>query len=134
MRILAAKHIEARFIKIDAEKAPFICSRLNVYMMPTILLMKDGFTEDRVEGFDELGGTTDFTTKTMELRLAVCGVIDPPKGYGLDDRAGNKFKGKTTYNKNNRYGKSVYQSNNSNNRVVDEINDDEFDDLSDFSD
>ena len=43
--------------------------------MPTILCTKNGFTEDRIEGFDELGGTEEFTTKQLEQRLAISGII-----------------------------------------------------------
>lgn len=65
---LAPKHIETKFIKINAEKSPFICEKLNIYMLPTIVLVKDGKTDHSIIGFDELGGD-DFATETLESVL-----------------------------------------------------------------
>lgn len=59
---LAPKHMETRFVKIDAEKCPFLVERLNIVLMPTIIMTKDNVAVDRIEGFDQLGGTDDFTT------------------------------------------------------------------------
>jgi len=75
LRVLAAKHIETKFIKINAEKSPFLCERLSVVLIPTLVCTKDNFTSDMVEGFDELGGTDDFTTETLAKRLALKGAI-----------------------------------------------------------
>ena len=44
LEILAAKHIEAKFIKIDAEKAKFLTERLNVRVLPTMVLLKENKT------------------------------------------------------------------------------------------
>ena len=53
---LAHDHVETRFLKIDAEKAPFLVEKLGVIMIPTIILIKDGKTEHSIRGFDEFGG------------------------------------------------------------------------------
>jgi hypothetical protein len=37
MKSLSARHMEARFIYVDAENAPFITDKLNIYMLPTIV-------------------------------------------------------------------------------------------------
>jgi hypothetical protein len=76
LNLLARKHMEARFVKIDAEKAPYLVENLNIFMMPTILLTKDNQTVDRVEGLDSLGGTEDFSTECMAWRLSLRGVIE----------------------------------------------------------
>ncbi len=39
-------------------------------MMPTIVLVKNGRTEHSLRGFDELGGTDDFTTDDMAYVLS----------------------------------------------------------------
>lgn len=72
---LARKHVETRFIKINAEKCPYLSDRLNIVLLPTLVMTKDNFTEDRLEGLDELGGM-NFSTEKLERRLAVRGVID----------------------------------------------------------
>jgi len=41
---LAVKHMETRFIKINAEKSPFLAQRLNIVLLPTILCTKDNYT------------------------------------------------------------------------------------------
>lgn len=41
---LAQKHLETRFLKIDAEKSPFLTERLKIWMLPTLVLVKDGQT------------------------------------------------------------------------------------------
>ena len=59
---LAWSHVETRFVKINAEKNPFLVERLGILMMPTIVLIKNGKTDHAIHGFDEFGGTDDFTT------------------------------------------------------------------------
>eukprot|EP01038_Epipyxis_sp_PR26KG_P012058 gene12058-16135_t len=73
---LAATHIETRFCKIDAEKNPFLVERLGIILMPTMVLIKDGKTEHSIHGFDEFGGTDDFTTADMAYVLATRGVLN----------------------------------------------------------
>jgi len=68
--ILAKKHIETKFCKINAEKAPFLTKRLNIRVLPTIALILDGITIDYIRGFDDLGGIDEFATEVLEARLA----------------------------------------------------------------
>jgi thiol-disulfide isomerase/thioredoxin len=72
---LANEHVEARFIRIDAEKNPFLVERLGVIMMPTVVLIKDGKTDHAIHGFDEFGGTDDFSTADVGFVLANYGMI-----------------------------------------------------------
>ncbi|XP_019379533.1 PREDICTED: thioredoxin domain-containing protein 9 [Gavialis gangeticus] len=85
LTILAKKHIETKFIKLNAEKSPFLCERLSIKVIPTLALVKDGKTQDFIVGFTDLGNTDDFTTETLEWRLGCSGIInysgnlmDPP--------------------------------------------------------
>eukprot|EP01104_Vermistella_antarctica_P021065 TRINITY_DN92_c0_g6_i1.p1 TRINITY_DN92_c0_g6~~TRINITY_DN92_c0_g6_i1.p1 ORF type:complete len:245 (-),score=74.40 TRINITY_DN92_c0_g6_i1:133-825(-) len=75
LETLSKQHVEARFMRLNAEKSPFLVDRLGVWMMPTIILMTDNKTVDKIEGFDSLGGTENFSTKAMEWRLAQAKVI-----------------------------------------------------------
>eukprot|EP01039_Chlorochromonas_danica_P004305 gene4305-4725_t len=72
---LAPLHLETRFVKIDAEKNPFLVERLGIIIMPTIVLIKDGKTDHSLRGFDELGGTDDFTTDDMAYVLSQHGML-----------------------------------------------------------
>jgi len=73
---LCQEHLETRFIKIDAEKSPFLVEKLGIILMPTIVLINDGKTEHSIHGFDEFGGTDDFTTADMAYVLASRGVLN----------------------------------------------------------
>lgn len=50
MEKLAAKHLETRFVKIDAEKSNYLVEKLMVVVMPTILLVKDGKVVHQIQG------------------------------------------------------------------------------------
>ncbi|KAJ0641126.1 putative Thioredoxin domain-containing protein [Helianthus annuus] len=75
LSILAKQHIETRFIKIQAEKSPFLAEKLKIVVLPTIALIKNAKVDDYVVGFDELGGTDDFSTEELEERLSKAQVI-----------------------------------------------------------
>ncbi|VVB10392.1 unnamed protein product [Arabis nemorensis] len=75
MSILAKQHIETRFVKIQAEKSPFLAERLKIVVLPTLALIKNTKVDDYVVGFNELGGKDDFSTEDLEDRLARAQVI-----------------------------------------------------------
>lgn len=66
---LSAEHVETRFVKINAEKNPFLVERLGIIILPTIVLIKDGHTDHSLRGFDEMGGVDDFTTDDLAYVL-----------------------------------------------------------------
>lgn len=100
MIALAKKHIETKFIKLEAEKCPFLAQRLNIVVLPAIVLTVNNQTAGLIEGFDELGGRDDFTTNTLEQYLAKKGVIEyeePPA----------HFKAKMNKDNENNYSNSI---------------------------
>ncbi|XP_007466952.1 PREDICTED: thioredoxin domain-containing protein 9 [Lipotes vexillifer] len=74
--ILSKKHLETKFLKLNVEKAPFLCERLHIKVIPTLALVKDGKTQDFVVGFSDLGNTDDFTTETLEWRLGCSDILN----------------------------------------------------------
>jgi len=76
LAILATKHLECRFVKMDVEKAPFLTRRLTIRVIPTLCVVIDEKTKDYVVGFDDLGGRDDYSTEMLEWRLGQSGVID----------------------------------------------------------
>lgn len=66
---LAPSHLECKFIKINAERSPYLCEKLHIWMMPTMVLVKDRKTHHSIVGFDELGGTENFSTRDLEIVL-----------------------------------------------------------------
>jgi hypothetical protein len=73
--ILAPKYVETKFIKVNAEKQPYLAEKLHIYMLPTIVLIKDGKTDHSIIGFDEMGGGDDFPTEMLEWVLGKWKVI-----------------------------------------------------------
>lgn len=76
MKVLCKKHIEARFLKVNAEKCPFLVERLKIKVIPTVALIKDGKVKDYIVGFTDLGNRDDFSTEMMEWRIAQSGAIE----------------------------------------------------------
>lgn len=48
LAILAKQHIETRFLKIHAEKSPFLTEKLRIVVLPTLALVKNAKVEDYV--------------------------------------------------------------------------------------
>lgn len=76
LAILAKKHVETKFLKLNVEKAPFLTERLRIKVIPTLALLIDGKTKDYVVGFTDLGNTDEFTTEMLEWRLGCADVIN----------------------------------------------------------
>nr|XP_027193916.1 thioredoxin domain-containing protein 9 homolog [Dermatophagoides pteronyssinus] len=58
---LAKKRLDIKFIKLNVERHPFLVSTLNVFVIPTVLLIKQMKVIHRLVGFDEMGGSVDFS-------------------------------------------------------------------------
>ncbi|RFU35808.1 tRNA-guanine(34) transglycosylase, partial [Scytalidium lignicola] len=87
LEVLAPKHFDTRFLKMNVENAPFLVTKLKVQVLPCVLAFIDGICIDRIVGFEGLGYTQDtFTTKDLEARLLSSGVIQRSKIIG---NAGN---------------------------------------------
>ena len=76
LREIAKEHIETRFVNINVEKAPFFIKKLQIKVLPTIILFTDGLAEDRIVGFEELGGEDEFETIILTRRLVKGKIID----------------------------------------------------------
>lgn len=53
---LSKKYININFVKVNVEKTPFLCERLKIWCIPTLMLIQNEKTEHSVIGFDEMGG------------------------------------------------------------------------------
>ncbi|XP_054643096.1 thioredoxin domain-containing protein 9 [Dunckerocampus dactyliophorus] len=76
LSLLAKKHVETKFIKLNVEKAPFLTERLRIKVIPTLALLIDGKSKDYVVGFTDLGNTDEFSTEMLEWRLGCADVIN----------------------------------------------------------
>jgi hypothetical protein len=63
---LARKHFGTRFIKLSAPDAPFFVEKLQVRMLPCVVMFVGGVAVDRIVGFDTLGAADDFPTTQVK--------------------------------------------------------------------
>eukprot|EP00049_Salpingoeca_infusionum_P004882 m.85043 g.85043 ORF g.85043 m.85043 type:complete len:212 (+) comp12771_c0_seq1:110-745(+) len=75
LRELARKHFTTKFVSLNVEQAPFLMTKLDVHVLPSVLCFMDGVVKDRLVGFEDLGNSDDFSTKMLESRMAKSGVI-----------------------------------------------------------
>lgn len=84
LRIIAPEHFETRFCYVDVERIPSLPERFNVMMLPTLMLVEKQNTFHSIIGFDEFGGTDDFTTATVEQVLAHYGMVNEKGMFAAD--------------------------------------------------
>jgi len=91
---LAPLHIETRFVKINVDSMvsdgshhgngiAYLVEKLNILVMPTLILIKDRQVIHHIRGFDELGGTEHFSVEALEWILSVHGVIYKVQGKDM---------------------------------------------------
>ena len=74
---VARRHLKTRFVRCLAQEAAFLVTKLKVQVLPCVITFKDGVSPGRVVGFEGLQTVRDdFTTQSLENRLAALGVID----------------------------------------------------------
>lgn len=81
LKLIAPQHLSCKFIRIDAEKAPFFVVKLKVQTLPTLILFKDGKTIDRLVGFEDIADATskdpdNFPTSRLGYWLERRGAIE----------------------------------------------------------
>ena len=88
---LAERHLEARFLRISVEDAPFLVSRLRVRVLPCVIGFVGGVEGIRIVGFEGLGVGDVFETGDLERVLVGKGVLEEEKeegGLGVRRRGG----------------------------------------------
>lgn len=79
LKALALKHVDTKFIKLDAENAPFFVSKLAIKTLPCVVLFRKGIAVDRLVGFQDLAAKDDFPTTKLENVLIKKGIISERK-------------------------------------------------------
>ncbi|KAI7845313.1 hypothetical protein COHA_001155 [Chlorella ohadii] len=79
LQALAPRHFGTRFIKVSAADAPFFVEKLQIRMLPCVVMFVNGVAVDRIVGFEPLGATDDFPTSAVEKKLLKAGVVQPPE-------------------------------------------------------
>jgi len=76
---IATCHMKCKFVRINAEKAPFFVTKLSIQTLPTLLVFKDGKLMDRLLGFEGLSDTKypdQFPTSRLGRWLEKTGAIE----------------------------------------------------------
>merc|ERR1719454_17618 len=101
LKTLSKKHLETKFLKLDVDKCDWIVQRLNIRVIPTLAFVKDGKTKEYMRGFDDVGGTDDFSTEMLEWRLGLADIIsykgdlkNPPGSQKNKSRGTRIIRGK----------------------------------------
>ena len=76
LQIIAQQHRETLFLKINAEKTPFFTAKLNVRVLPTIILFVKGKSIHRFIGFQDFGMNDDFPTINLARQLVIFKMIE----------------------------------------------------------
>ena len=87
---LAPAHPETRFVRIDAEKSPYLVEKLGVVVLPSVLCIKNGKVVHTIVGFDEFGGADEFGADVVAYVLAQHEVLryDGPPPDEADEDTG----------------------------------------------
>lgn len=72
---IAEHHLETLFTTLDADKAPFLGDRLNIRVLPSLILVKNSEIDKVLPGLDHLSSTGKFTTAAIEKRLHSFGML-----------------------------------------------------------
>lgn len=81
---LAPAHFETLFCYVDCEKLQALPLKFNVMMLPTVMLIEGGNTFHSIIGFDEMGGSDDFTTETLVKLLTHYGMLNENGMFAAD--------------------------------------------------
>ena len=80
LKIIAPLHTTCKFLRIDAEKAPFFVSKLQIRTLPTLIIFRDGKAVDRLMGFEGLATKPTepdkWNTSRLQKWLATTGAIE----------------------------------------------------------
>jgi len=75
LRKMVKKFLGTRFVKLDAEKAPFFTEKLGIKTLPCAVVFNDGVAKGRQNGFDGLGGR-EFKTLQLAFVFKMCEGIE----------------------------------------------------------
>jgi thioredoxin-like negative regulator of GroEL len=65
-----------KFVKMNADRARFFTPKLQIKVLPTLVMFRDGVSVDRIIGFHEVSEDDDFETWRLEKRLGKNGWVD----------------------------------------------------------
>jgi len=100
------QHLSCKFVRIDAEKAPFFVVKLQIKTLPTVLVFRDGKTIERLLGFEGLTESSnakrandiiEFPTSRLGYWLESVGAIEYDGPESDDEDTNNKSRRSTPH-------------------------------------
>ena len=82
MRRCAAKYVECKFVKINAEKCPYLCEKLHIWCLPSIVLIVDGKTHYTCVGLNDFGGDDDFSDEAFACSAKIESLVSLERSLG----------------------------------------------------
>lgn len=80
LQLIAPTQLNCKFLRMDADKAPFFVQKLNIKTLPTLMVFREGKAVDRLMGFEGLAPNPNepdkWHTKRLERWLAGTGAIE----------------------------------------------------------
>ena len=101
---LAPLHLETKFLRLDANKAPFFVAKLQIRTLPTLIVFQHGKAVDRMTGFDKVidvdsandnKSVNEWETSRLQAWLATTGAIQytaPPMQRENGNRMGYRSR------------------------------------------
>ena len=84
LRVIAQHHPETKFVCINAEKAPFFIDKLQIRVLPTMVVFHDGKAIDRIIGFEGISDRDQFPTAALARQLVKKRAIEGKQDSGSD--------------------------------------------------
>ncbi|GJQ14520.1 hypothetical protein GpartN1_g6311.t1 [Galdieria partita] len=69
LKKVASTHIETKFVLVNAEKSPFLTKKLNIYVLPSLVLFIDGKKIKTFVGLDEITRQGKLDIEVLESSL-----------------------------------------------------------------
>jgi len=80
LKLIAPTQLNCKFLRMDADKAPFFVQKLNIKTLPTLMVFREGKAVNRLMGFEGLAPNPNepdkWHTKRLERWLARTGAIE----------------------------------------------------------
>jgi thiol-disulfide isomerase/thioredoxin len=94
LKLIASRYLSCKFLRLDAEKAPFFVQKLKIKTLPTLIVFREGKAVDRLMGFEGLAADPKepdkWQTKRLEWWISKTGAIEYKVGEGDEDEVVGK--------------------------------------------
>lgn len=87
---MSMKYPEVNFGKINAARAKFFVTKLNIQVLPAVLCFVDGVLKHRIIGFEIFNNNDNFTTRSFEKKMWKMKYLTRPAGEDLDSGSENE--------------------------------------------